>query len=84
MDSKEWTQEKINNMGVDSNFGYGNFFMVKTDKKEKLIEDLKKREVLVRDRGHLPQLNGYVRITISKKENMEKVLESLKKVCNVH
>jgi histidinol-phosphate aminotransferase len=76
--SKEWIKNRLKNMNLKCNFGHGNFFMVKSEIKDSLIQKLKKNKILVRDRGHLSQLDGYVRITVSTKNDMEKVVKELK------
>jgi histidinol-phosphate/aromatic aminotransferase/cobyric acid decarboxylase-like protein len=51
--------------------------MVQTSDPEKMISRLRDRGIHVRDRSYLPQLEGFVRITIGTEPQMRRVLEAL-------
>ncbi|MCS4150733.1 histidinol-phosphate transaminase [Salinibacter ruber] len=78
--AKVFVSDKLSKMNVKHRVCNGNFFLIKTAAKDNLIKNLKKENILVRDRGYLPQLNGYIRVTIARKQRMSKFMEVLRKV----
>lgn len=59
----------------------GNFSMLKFDFsiKKEFIQYLEKNNIFVRDYGHVNGMENYLRITIGTKEQIEKVLDVMKK-----
>ncbi|MFQ5606792.1 MAG: pyridoxal phosphate-dependent aminotransferase [Candidatus Zixiibacteriota bacterium] len=55
---------RLENMGGKAKITPANFILLKSPQPEKMIRFLRDRNILVRDLGSVPQLEGYVRITI--------------------
>jgi len=56
--------------GVDYHFGHGNFVLIKCD--QKIVDELKKKNVYVKGNFKQDILKEYIRVTLGHKEQMER------------
>tara|TARA_B000000557_G_scaffold262487_1_gene263389 strand:+ start:1274 stop:2362 length:1089 start_codon:yes stop_codon:yes gene_type:complete len=82
--SKSLLEDFLVNQGVHFNSCKGNYIMIKADsfKKSDMINFLHKRDILVRDLGHLDQLSNFFRITIGTVEQTKTVIKNLDRFLN--
>lgn len=73
---------------ISSNLGFeiketsANFFLFKYNKKKqnKLVDELKRKKILVRRPYKLKVLNNYIRVSISNKKNIDFLFKNIKKI----
>lgn len=68
---------QLRGVGYDVFDTPANFILLKVSNVKELVNGLKARRILVRDRSYMPQLEGCVRISIGMKDEMEKLLQNL-------
>lgn len=76
-ENRAWLVSRLRGIGFDVFDTPANFILLKVSNVKDLMEGLKARRILVRDRSYMPQLGGCVRISIGMKDAMEKVLLAL-------
>lgn len=79
-DAKAMFSRGLSDIGIKSSGQGGNFLLLHIDvsKKYEFINYLEKRNVFVRDYGHVIGMEGYVRITIGTMHQMKHVLSMIK------
>ena len=80
---REWLMDKLNQIdGVRTFPSAANFILFKVTKaglsSEDVTERMEKRNVLVKDRGHLPLLENCIRVTVGTRNMNEAFLSALK------
>ncbi len=80
-EAKEFFDSELKKLGYKVMGDGGNFSMLKFDFsiKKEFIQYLEKNNIFVRDYGHVNGMENYLRITIGTKEQIEKVLDVMKK-----
>ena len=69
--------EEAAGLGIPVTGTPANFVLIKVSSPEKVKKALEDRRILVRNRSHMPQLEGYLRITTGSRDEMAKCLETL-------
>jgi histidinol-phosphate aminotransferase len=76
---REDFQKFLDSLGIYYVPSHGNFVSFYIgDNSEKFLHELEKSDIYIRNRGHLTDMDGFVRITIGNKINMEIVKEKIK------
>ena len=78
--AKVWTVNVLREAGVEAHDTPANFILIRTEDATRAVEDFRRRGVLVRDRSYLPQLEGYIRVTIGTMEEMRQFVAIAKDV----
>ena len=73
--TQKQTAGELRSMGYQVVTTRANFLLVKVDDAPGLVRFLAKRSVLVRDRSSLPQMEGYVRVTVGTPDQMRRFVE---------
>ena len=76
--SRSYTIKSLSHLGYDCIDTKGNFILIKVRKPNDFVLSLRQQHILVRDVSKLPQMNGYVRITIGSRDKMELFVEKVK------
>lgn len=74
--TREWLVAKLIESGVKVNTTPANYILIFISNVQKVVQELKRRKVLVRDRSYLPQLMGYIRVSIGTLDEMEYFFEA--------
>jgi len=80
LQARAWTLDALGAAGIDYRRAAANFILIKTQDAARAVEDFRARGVLVRDRSYLPQLEGYIRVTIGTMEEMRRFVAIAKEV----
>lgn len=75
--NRTWLVRQLQESGYEVIDTPANFILLKVVRVNKLLEGLRERKILVRDRSYMPQLEGCVRISIGIMAEMEKLLAAL-------
>ena len=70
--TREWLVARLIESGVKINTTPANYVLIFATNVRKVVQELKRKRILVRDRSYLPQLAGYMRVsigTLSRDEN---------------
>jgi histidinol-phosphate/aromatic aminotransferase/cobyric acid decarboxylase-like protein len=59
---------------------HSNFVLIQTEKYEEIIKSLANKNIYVRDRSNMHQLQNTFRITIGKEEKMREVIDVIEKI----
>ena len=83
VNEREWLKKNLIQIdGVKPNHSDANFILFKVTKKDlnsaTLTERMEKRNVLVKDRGHLPLLENCIRVTVGTRDMNESFVFALK------
>lgn len=79
-ETKRWFVSKMREMTIPVVDTPVNFVLIKVSWPEEVNQALEGEHVLVRNRDNLPQLQGYLRITIGTKSEMERVVAGIRKI----
>ena len=84
MQTRTWTAEKLTGRGFEVLPSQTNFLFAKTEKMDggELYNRLKERGILVRHFSN-PKISQYNRITIGTKQQMERFVETVKKILEI-
>lgn len=77
------TAEALRAMGLQVVTTPANFLLVKVDEPRRVMNHLKAGSVLVRDRSTLPQLEGYLRVTVGTTEQMARFVDVMGAACGL-
>jgi histidinol-phosphate aminotransferase len=80
LQARAWTLDALAAAGIDYHPAAANFILIKTQDAARAVEDFRACGVLVRDRSYLPQLEGYIRVTIGTMEEMRRFVAIAKEV----
>lgn len=72
--NRAWLCQELTTRGFVVQTTTANFIMVKVDNPTGLASHLKNAQIYIRDRSYLPQLEGYVRITVGTRAQAEKIV----------
>lgn len=75
--AKKWFVAELQKMRVTVVDTPANFVLIRTNLPKKTKETLEKNGVFIRNRDTLPQLEGYLRITVGRKHDMQRCLAAL-------
>ncbi len=79
--SRAWLRKALAKLGVDARFGEANAFILKLGPQVKfVVQKLRERGILVRDRSGYPLLAGCCRVTIGTRQQMKRFVRELKAV----
>ncbi|MBX7149112.1 histidinol-phosphate transaminase [bacterium] len=78
--ARSWLSGKMRNMGLFVHETPANFILLKVANPQGVVDFLAKNNVFVRDRSMIPQLNGFLRITIGHMFIMERFWKVFEKV----
>ncbi len=74
-EGKEYLVRALRDMGFVVSAKYGNFILIKYKDPEYFVSQLARDGIFVRNRSHMPLLNGYVRMTVGTPEQCKKVVK---------
>lgn len=75
----EFLQQELQQLGIDSRVGKTNFLLMKIgERADEVYQRLQERGILLRNLNKYPLLQGYLRISIGKREDNLKLLEVLR------
>ena len=77
IETREWLVKNLLHYGIECRGTPANFILIRVPNVPEVIRRLAEQKVLVRDRSHLPQLDGYIRVTIGMPEEMRRFFEVL-------
>ena len=72
IEARQWLIENLRRHGVTCHDSPANFILIRVADAPEVIRRLAGKMVLVRDRSTLPQLEGYIRVTIGMPEEMQR------------
>jgi histidinol-phosphate aminotransferase len=72
--SKQMLAERLHELGCDFHITAANFFLIRFRDPKAAITTLENHKIFVRDRSALPQMEGFVRITIGTPEQTERLM----------
>ncbi|MFC1977600.1 pyridoxal phosphate-dependent aminotransferase [Chloroflexota bacterium] len=76
--TRGWLVRNLREHGIECHETPANFILIRVPHVPEVIRRLAEARILVRDRSHLPQLEGYIRVTIGMPEEMKQFLDALK------
>jgi histidinol-phosphate aminotransferase len=77
----EFLQKELQKLGIESRAGKTNFLLMKIgDRADEVYQRLQDRGILLRNLNKYPLLQGYLRISIGKREDNLKLLEALSQI----
>lgn len=80
IETREWLVESLRSRGYSVVSTPANFVLVEVDNPKQTIESLKREGIYVRNRDYLPQLDGYIRVSIGDREQMQTFLNAFETV----
>ena len=75
IETREWLVKNLLHYGIECRGTPANFILIRVPNVSEVIRRLAEQKILVRDRSHLPQLDGYIRVTIGTPEEMRQFFE---------
>lgn len=72
IEARRWLIENLRRHGVACHDSPANFILIRVPDAPAVVWRLAEKKVLVRDRSSLPQMEGYIRVTIGLPEEMER------------
>lgn len=75
--ARTWLTDALRDLGYEARSTPGNFILLRVDDPHALVADLRSRDIYIRDRSDLPQLEGYLRITVGTRAQCEQVLSAI-------
>ncbi len=72
---KEYLVKALRDMEFVVSAKYGNFILIKYDDPEHFVSQLARKGIFVRNRSHMPLLNGYIRMTVGTPVQCKKVVK---------
>lgn len=78
--AKKWIVEKLRKEGLKVIVTPANYILIEVSQPQKVLDHLEEQMVFIRDRSFLPQLNGFIRITIGHQLLMERFWKIFKKI----
>ena len=79
-ETETWLAEALSDFSLEVVTTPANFMMIRVAHPEAVQHQLKKYDIFVRDRSYLPQLEGFLRITVGPREIMERFVETWTKL----
>ena len=76
--NKKYFVNKINSLGIKSFCGEGNYVLFKLLNHNDFLKLAESNKIYLRDRSLLFGLEGFIRVTIGNKEQLEKVIKLIK------
>ncbi len=76
-ESMNWLSAELNKQGIVHHSTLANFILISANDVSSLIQNLNKSGILVRDRSRMPQLQGFVRITLGTQKMAQRLLRAL-------
>jgi histidinol-phosphate aminotransferase len=77
LDAREWLTRELRTRGFDARSTPGNFILLRVADPANLLDQLRRVGVYIRNRSDLPQLDGFVRVTVGTRPQCERFLEAL-------
>lgn len=78
--SKRLVCTALAQMGIEVRPCYTNFILAKFDRPAEIAAKLKECGILVSDKSHLPQMEGYIRITLGTQAIAKELIAALKRI----
>jgi len=78
--TKTWLINELKKLNIEIHDTHGNFILIKVQNTNLIIEELKKEKILVRDRSSLPQMDGYIRITVGLLSQMGQFVKAISRI----
>jgi histidinol-phosphate aminotransferase len=75
--SKVYLKKKLEKKGYAVFLTPGNFILIKVDNPAEFIEKLRRNGVYVRDRSYLPNMSGFIRVTVGTMKHAKILVERL-------
>lgn len=73
--ARDFTLENLSNQGFNCRGTEANYILIKLDNPQNFVSSLRTQNILVRNISKLPQMEGYVRVTIGSMQVMESFIE---------
>lgn len=71
--AKEWFKTRAENLGLTVKSTPANYVLIKVANPQGVLDYLESNSIYIRDRSHLPQLKGFIRLTVGHLHLMERV-----------
>jgi histidinol-phosphate aminotransferase len=78
--ARAWLTDALRSLGYTVVSSPANFILLRVDNPAGCLEALRHEQIYIRDRSDLPQLEGFVRITVGTLPQCEQVLEAIRRV----
>jgi histidinol-phosphate aminotransferase len=78
--AREFTLNEFKKLGIKTFPTNANFFLAEFNNPKKIVEKLKEKKILVRDRSNYPLIKNCIRIGIGTQKQMQYFISSLKEV----
>lgn len=78
--SRAWLVRTLQDRGHEVVSSPANFILLRTDAPTTLVEALRGKDIYIRDRSYLPQLEEYVRVTVGTREQCERFVSALDEI----
>jgi histidinol-phosphate aminotransferase len=72
--NREWLVAELTKLGYVARTTVANFILVQVDNPTAFASHLKNEWIYVRDRSYMPQMEGFVRITVGTKEQAQRIV----------
>ncbi len=79
-ETRKWLVEAMKSLGLTVIHGPTNFILVKVAQPQAVENFLMNFHIFVRNRSHMPLLEGYVRITLGPREKMQRFWETFERI----
>lgn len=76
VENREWLVQTLSTMGYTVQTTLANFILVKVENPTGFASHLKNERIYVRDRSYMPQMEGYVRITVGTKAQAQRIADA--------
>lgn len=78
--SKEWVHSQLQALGLEVRLTPANFLLFKVSHPEQVLKFLEDNGVYIRDRSHMPNLGGFIRLTIGDQLSMKRFWKTFSSV----
>jgi histidinol-phosphate aminotransferase len=78
--ARAWLVDGLRTLGHVVVSTPANFVLLRMADAPAFVEDMRREGILIRDRSHLPQLDGFVRITVGTLPQCERVLDTIRRL----
>lgn len=80
IETRKWLVDSLRDRGYQVVSTPANFILIKISEPEQIVEAMKNENVFIRDRSYLPQLEGYIRVSIGDRDQMERFLKIFEEI----
>lgn len=80
LDTKRWLIEKMRSVGLSVKDTPANFILIKMTQPNQVMQFLESQNIYVRDRSNIPELKGFIRLTVGDKLSMKRFWKIFKTI----